>query len=252
MPTTDDSYLEIFSRRAASYDKAMREYPDARADEFRALLAWVEYEYRQTILDIPSGAGYLARYVDTDSSRLIHIDPSRQFVDLSRHWTTAAICQSRPDKLPLPTASIDTIISLVGLHHEAERSLIFAEWRRIIKPHGKLLIAEVEDNSAIAAFLNGFVHRHTALGHQGRFIDQQFLTELTDTGWKVTRSELTDSHWRFQDRPSMLRYFRLFFDLQADDTNIAKGLSSHFEILETEEGLRLKWPLRQLSLALDT
>lgn len=246
----DKSYAEIFSLRAISYDEAMRAYPKVRSDEFGALLAWADIKNGQTILDIPSGGGYLADFIHNNLVNLIQIDPSSSFGSMARsYYSDTKIIQSALNQLPLKSKSVDIIISMVGLHHEHDRQSIFSEWRRVIKQNGHLFIAEVEGGSKVAAFLNGFVDRYNPIGHHGLFIDDTFLEETKSAGWQSVRSERTNSHWHFSDFASASEYFRLLFDLQlADDSDIINAIQQELDVYEDVNRISICWPLRQLKL----
>ncbi|MDZ4098417.1 MAG: hypothetical protein U1E13_06905 [Methylophilaceae bacterium] len=143
------------------------------------------------------------------------------------------------------------MISMVGLHHEYERQSILSEWRRVIKQNGQLFIAEVEEGSKVAVFLNGFVNRYNPIGHHGLFIDDTFLEETKSAGWQIVRSERTNSRWHFSDLASASRYFRLLFDLRlADDDTIINAIKQEFDVYEETNRVSIGWPLRQLHLEL--
>lgn len=228
----------------------MRLWPDARNDEFRALLAWADIGTDNIVLDIPSGGGYLSRFTQDCKARLIQIDPSNIFVNQSKqHDSTIEIIQSRLDKLPLDAGIVSTIISMVGLHHEPDRIKILSEWLRVTAPDGKLLIAEVDENSEVASFLNEFVHCYNPLGHQGLFFNTIFLDQIHAAGWKIIRSELTDTCWRFANIQSASQYFRMLFDLQlADEETTIMGMQKYLAISEKQNVVLIRWPLRQLIL----
>ncbi|MDZ4098418.1 MAG: hypothetical protein U1E13_06910, partial [Methylophilaceae bacterium] len=90
------------SLRAISYYEAMRAFPKDRSDEFDALLAWADIQNGQTILDIPSGGGYLADYIHNNLVNLIQIDPSSSFSAMMQsHCSSRKIIQSTLAQLPL-------------------------------------------------------------------------------------------------------------------------------------------------------
>lgn len=248
--THDKTYAEIFARRAACYDEAMRMFPDARKDEFKALLAWANIDSNDIVLDIPSGGGYLSSLLGQHNARLIQIDPSHIFAKLSKQQDSAAeTIQSSLNKLPLISGSVTTIISMVGLHHEYDRVRILSEWLRVISSDGRLLMAEVDDHSEVAAFLNEFVDRYNPLGHQGLFVNANFLDQIQTAGWKIIRSELTETCWRFADLQSASKYFRMLFDLQlADEETTIGGIEKYLGVSQESNEVSINWPLRQLLL----
>ena len=53
-----NDYRIIFQKRANDYHFAMQQYPNARTDEFKKLVANTDFSVVNEVLDIPSGGGY--------------------------------------------------------------------------------------------------------------------------------------------------------------------------------------------------
>lgn len=225
----------------------MQAHPAARDEEFRTAIAWCTFRPAARVLDVPSGAGYLTRHLDRRDMSLLCVDPSAAFSTLGRQIVPGSSVQAEARHLPLADASTDVIISLAGLHHENDRHPLFMEWRRVIRPDGQLLIAEVETGSAVAAFLDGFVDRYNPMGHRGAFVDTGFRQELTAAGWRIERDALTESCWRFGSLVAMTDFFRHLFDLRrASDSRILNGIRTHLGWHQDRNGIAVPWPLRQL------
>jgi hypothetical protein len=55
------------------------------------------------------------------------------------------------------------------LNHPA----FYREAHRLLKPNELFILADVQENTPVAHFLNGFVHRHNSQGHRGQFLSRQ-------------------------------------------------------------------------------
>src|SRR5438094_7807 len=118
----------------------MRQCPRARAAEFSAVIEPLRQLPPGLICDMPSAGGYLARYLCPGMDYLA-VNPAPDFfVD----W---------PDRLPrllaeitnvpLADQSADHVVSLAGLHHEPSLPNVFAEMRRLLRPGGRVVLADV-------------------------------------------------------------------------------------------------------------
>jgi ubiquinone/menaquinone biosynthesis C-methylase UbiE len=162
-----EDYACIFTRRGADYDSAMRRFPEARREEFAAILRLAAPRAGETLIDLPAGGGYLQDYLDSDAIHLIAIEPAAAFHALCR--TRVRESHLAPlTALPLRDQHADLALSLAGLHHESERLRIFREVFRVLRPGGRFAIAEVAVNSAPARFLNEFVNQLSAPGRKRR------------------------------------------------------------------------------------
>ncbi|GGD63976.1 hypothetical protein [Lacimicrobium alkaliphilum] len=74
-----NTYQEIFNNRAWSYHQAMQSAPDARRLEFEIALDYLQPGTGQSIVDMPSGGGYLKQYIQDPTTDLIFIETTSEF-----------------------------------------------------------------------------------------------------------------------------------------------------------------------------
>lgn len=211
-------YSEIFSARARQYHYAMQYYPKARDAEFLALLEDLP-SAAVDVLDVPSGGGYLHRYL-APGVKLSSCDFSEGFAE-------TGVPLASPGHLPFADASFDAVLSLTGLHHvpRAQQALFLHECARVLRPGGRLLIGEVWRGSPVDVFLNEFVHRHNSQGHVGEFLDTTYLAFLQQHGFSEAQLAVRHYHWQFDGLASMIDYCRNMFGIdQADEVQIEAGL----------------------------
>ena len=202
------SYEALFSQRGSVYDRAMRRFPLARAQEFQQLVQAVPLQPGMLVADVPAGGGYLRQYLPQNCRWQGH-EPCAAFQ--GGHGTRAA-----SSLLPLPwaDAAVDVVMSLAGIHHLDDKTPLFAEWLRVVKPRGRLVVSDVAAQSDVARFLDDFVGRHNSTGHQGAFLGRNTVDTLRALGWLVDHHAIVNFDWVFPDRQAMAAFCHELFDLQ--------------------------------------
>ncbi len=98
------------------------------------------------LLDVACGTGLMA----TAAARILGgadtitcLDPSSGMLDVARRKLPARFVQGRAEHLPFPDAQFDFLTMGYALRHVTQLEVTFAEFRRVLKPGGKVLILEV-------------------------------------------------------------------------------------------------------------
>lgn len=240
----NESYEGIFSERGDRYHRAMRDWPDARGEELTLLPRQLAIQAGDVLVDAPAGGGYLVRFLPPEV-RYIAVDPVGEFFRRCPGQQGIDRLQCPLDDIGLPDAAADAVVSLAGLHHESRLPAIFTEFHRLLKPGGRLGIAEVAADSAPARFLNGFVDAHSSQGHDGRFFDDGLIGLLEGVGMVDVSLETVPLAWRFLDLTAMSAFTRDLFGMdRAHDEQIVDGIE---QILGTrtlrEGGIAMHWEL---------
>lgn len=238
-----DTYAEIFAQRAKAYHAAMAGSPRARDVEFRAVLEPLVGR-GGLLCDMPSGGGYLATYA-REGWRYLGIDPADDFIAACPRELKGI--KSTITHVPLADGSADAVVSLAGLHHEPDLPKVFREMRRILKPGGRAVLADVAAGTAPAIFLNGFVDQNNPIGHEGHFLDEKLGDLLKDAGFTIADDRLIEATWRFDNLEEAGSFCRQLFwmpSLTADEVARAMGREIGFDF-EKERAL-LRWRLRRI------
>jgi len=234
------NYEDIFRERGAAYQAAMRAWPDARREEFARPLARAAIRPGDVVVDVPAGGGYLREYLPAGCSWQGH-EPCASFFG-----------QASADAplLPLPWSGefADLAFSIAGVHHLADKDPLLREFRRVLRPGGRLVLADAHADSEVARFLDDFVGAHNSTGHAGVYLDGGFTGEIEASGLRVLSAERVRYHWWFATREDMGDFCRLLFDMrgiEADED--AAGIERHLGTSAGADGqVGMNWELYTL------
>jgi arsenite methyltransferase len=153
----------------------------------------------EVVVDLGSGGGldvFLASKMVGPSGRAIGIDMTPEMIDRARANAAAGDYQNVEfhlatiDKIPLPDASVDCVISNCVLNLAPDKPAVFREIVRVLKPGGRLAVSDIalkgELPEAIATSLAAYVGCIAEAIH----IDD-YRTELTKAGFEFV--EIVDS-----------------------------------------------------------
>lgn len=238
------SYTEHFEERGTAYECAMRQFPHARDEEFQQLIHAAQLKSGMRVADVPAGGGYLKRYLPNDTHWLGH-EPCESFTN---HATSNG--GSAP-LLPLPwlDASIDCAMSLAGVHHLLDKKPLFKEFARILKPKGKLIISDVEENSPVALFLDQFVGAYNSTGHEGIYLNKQTTEEIAEQDFEIIKTERVNLVWRLPTKQDLVVFCKQLFDLKnANEEQVAQAIEDYlgFESLADNQ-IGMNWQLTTIT-----
>jgi SAM-dependent methyltransferase len=231
------NYEEIFHARGGAYHEAMQRWPDARREEFALPLEWGAPRPGEVVLDVPAGGGYLRRYLPAACRYLGH-EPCASFAD--------ADSIGDRDLLPLPWggASADLAFSIAGVHHLEDKQPLYRELHRVLKPGGRLVLADAHVASGVARFLDDFVGRYNSTGHSGIYLDDRTAAEVAASGFSILRSERVHYAWWFPDRRTMGAFARLLFDVRrASVDDVVEAIERKLGTVERGGEVGMRWEL---------
>jgi SAM-dependent methyltransferase len=231
------NYEDIFRERGGAYHRAMRDWPDARREEFMIPVGLARVTTGDVVVDVPAGGGYLQRYLPTGTHWHGH-EPCASFQDNA----TAADSGLLP--LPWPSGFADAALSVAGVHHLVDKRPLFREVHRALKPGGRFVLADAWEESAAARFLDEFVGSYNSTGHSGIYVTARTLAELVESGFDVQRAERTSYCWWFADRLSMGAFCRLLFDMRGiDDATVADAIETRLGVTVRGSECGMNWEL---------
>ena len=113
------------------------------------------------VLDVATGTGLVlrpARELTGDIRLAIGLDPSRGMLRECRKHCDAPLVQARGESLPFSSEHFEMVSMGYGLRHVSDLRALFVEYRRVLKPGGRVLILEIsQPASSFGRHLNGLL-----------------------------------------------------------------------------------------------
>jgi ubiquinone/menaquinone biosynthesis C-methylase UbiE len=238
-------YRDLFDARGAHYNLANRQFPEARAEEARALLAHLNLSPGAAWLDLGAGGGFLAERAARQghAGPAVGCDESMAFLAGASAYALRTIASFR--RLPYPDGSFAAAASLAALHHAEDPGRVLSEMLRVTSRGGRVAVGDVAADSSASRFLNGFLDRHTTTGHAGRFYDAAAWADLLARGGgREIRAETVELSWRFCRSEEAREFSRELFGLVPQTTNDELDAAlADLGLSEEAGGWRLPWKM---------
>ena len=187
-----DTVIQAFSELAPSYEDSMqrelRQFWGIPYPTFiKTMVALAGIQDGEHVLDIATGTARIPRHVIESQARpgqLIGLDITFAMLaegkarigKNSRHQAIRLVCGSALD-LPFESGSLDVVLCGLGTHHIQVPGLL-AEMRRVLKPGGRLVLADVCANRFWRSQLGNWMVHVLAQIYMGRKQDARAEAEV--------------------------------------------------------------------------
>lgn len=226
------------------FAKSLEINKDYRQKERGEILAWLKPKKNEVIVDFGGGNGYVAEYIAPYCKRVIILDPSQQLLaHAPKNPKIETILISDDGTLPLEAESVEVILTVRAIHHVRNYHTVFAEFNRILKPAGRLLIADIPEGSVQAEHFDAIVSLYCKAGHHRAWLNKTYVESLCKKHrFKLQRLELGNTWIEFNSKQEAAKITKLWHDLSLDERDIITILEKHG--LKSEKNKQiLPWPL---------
>ncbi len=145
-----------------------------------------------TVVDL--GAGYDCRLLRSflqNSPTLSGIAVDSEFDESLPSERLTLLTADLNGPLPIPTASVDTVLSLAVLEHLLEPALFLNEIYRILRPGGMLLLTTPGPSAQplleFLAYRLKVIDEHEIRDHKHYFSSAELIADLTNAGFSKER-----------------------------------------------------------------
>jgi ubiquinone/menaquinone biosynthesis C-methylase UbiE len=133
--------IDHFGFLAASYERLITA---ALPEKMREILDLPE---NGVLLDAGGGTGRVSQFLQEKSKLTVVADPSiRMLRQAIKKDGLIAVC-SQAEQIPFSSEKFDRVIMVDALHHVADQSRVAAEFWRVLKPGGRIVIEEPDIRS---------------------------------------------------------------------------------------------------------
>jgi demethylmenaquinone methyltransferase / 2-methoxy-6-polyprenyl-1,4-benzoquinol methylase len=137
----------LFDDNAALYDRLNRVVGLGMGERYRGdVLRRAGLTPGMTVLDVGCGTGVLgahARRLVGPTGRVIALDASHGMLGIARGKRGLEAVQAAAERLPFADASMDFVVMGYALRHLERLDPVFAEFARVLRPGGRLLMLEL-------------------------------------------------------------------------------------------------------------
>lgn len=138
---------DLFDRSAPHYDRVAKVGFLGTGHFYRKRsLQLAGLEPGMDVVDVACGTGAVTRAILdilAGDGRVVGVDPSEGMIGEARKNVATEFKLGRAERLPVSDATFDFLSMGYALRHVEDLSVAFAEYRRVLKPGGRLLILEL-------------------------------------------------------------------------------------------------------------
>lgn len=167
-PAARDAFLrQTFDDTAVDYDRLEKILGLGTGSWYRrqALLR-AGLQPGMQVVDVGMGTGLVSREIlkiTGEPQRLVGVDPSPGMMGQAQFDQPVECRVGRAEDIPVPAGSADFVVMGYALRHIADFAAAAAEFRRVLKPGGRLLVLEITRaegrmaNLLLKAYMRGVV-----------------------------------------------------------------------------------------------
>jgi ubiquinone/menaquinone biosynthesis C-methylase UbiE len=158
------------------------------------------------VLEIACGPGLVAEAIAPLVSELVCLDATPEMLALARARleksgrSNVTFCEAFAEALPFSAAEFDIIVTRLSFHHFADIQAVLAECRRVLRPQGRLIAADILSSPDPAeSRLHNALEQLRDPTHVRMFSREEFLAVLRSGGFESKTEEDWDQPRLFSE-----------------------------------------------------
>ena len=180
---------DAFSDSAAEYAVTMA---PALAPVAAEVVRRAELGPGETVLDIGSGTGTAAGMARGEGRRITGLDGAPGMLEIARRQLPdVELLEADFMRLPQPDGSVDVVLAVHALLFADDRVAALREWRRVVRPGGRLSLSVPGPGDVVPSTVLGPVYDRYGIAWGGT--DYPHPVDVsqwaTDAGWSVSTVE---------------------------------------------------------------
>ncbi|MFB0556436.1 MAG: arsenite methyltransferase [Dehalococcoidia bacterium] len=154
--------------------------------------AMADLEAGEVVLDLGSGAGvdvFLAANKVGPTGKAIGVDMTKEMVDKARGiarshgYHNVEFRLGEMEKLPVGDESVDVVISNCVINLSPDKSKVFQEAYRVLKPKGRLIVSDIVSEGALSSEIRNDLNAWVCcIG--GALEQQEYLENIKEAGFE--------------------------------------------------------------------
>lgn len=181
----------LFSRVAGIYDRIVAFERPAHRRVVEKLNLFPYY----SVLDVGCGTGALLASIAEMNTQVIlaGIDITPEMISVAREklGQRAELVVGDVENLPWQENTFDAIVSTYAFHHFPRPKIALAEIKRVLKPKGVLIMADVWLPAPVRQLVNLLI-RYTKTGDVHVYSKSEITSLLSESGFKSVNLELAN------------------------------------------------------------
>ena len=198
-----DGIEKEFTRQAAHMAAAPAFHAEA---VFERLVSALGDASSQRVLDLACGPGIVAEAIAPHVREVTGIDATPEMIRLARERFKKAglgngrFEAARAEKLPFADGWFDQVVTRLSLHHFGDPGSVLAETRRVLRPGGRLIVADVVSpgNSEQAALHNALEQLRDPT-HVRMLAPHELRRLVASAGFSVLKQDLWEQPRAFKE-----------------------------------------------------